>query len=37
MIAKLLEVKGKKPGKNVQLGEEDIKHLCTTARELFIS
>ena len=37
MIAKLLEVRGKKPGKNVTLNEEDIKHLCTKSRELFIS
>ena len=37
MINKLLEVRGKKPGKNVQLSEEDIKHLCTKAREIFIS
>ena len=37
MISKLLEVRGKKPGKNVQLSEEDIKHLCTKSREIFIS
>ena len=37
MITKLLEVRGKKPGKNVQLSEDDIKHLCTKSRELFIS
>ena len=37
MINKLLEVRGKKPGKNVTLNEEDIKHLCTKSRELFIS
>ena len=37
MITKLLEVRGKKPGKNVQLSEEDIKHLCQRSRELFIS
>jgi len=37
MITKLLEVRGKKPGKNVQLSEDDIKHLCTRSRELFIS
>ena len=35
MIAKLLEVRGKKPGKNVQLSEDDIKYLCTKAREIF--
>ena len=37
MISKLLEVRGKKPGKNVTLNEEDIKYLCTKSRELFIS
>ena len=37
MIAKLLEVRGKKPGKNVSLSEDDIKHLCTKSREIFIS
>ena len=36
MITKLLEVRGKKPGKNVQLSEDDIKHLCLKAREIFI-
>ena len=37
MITKLLEVRGKKPGKNVQLSEEDIKYLCTKSRELFMN
>ena len=37
MITKLLEVRGKKPGKNVQLSEDDIKYLCTKSREIFIS
>ena len=37
MIAKLLEVRGKKPGKNIQFSEEDIKHLCVKSREVFIS
>ena len=37
MITKLLEVRGKKPGKNVALTEDDIKHLCTQSRQLFIS
>ena len=35
MITKLLEVRGKKPGKNVQLSEEDIKYICQTSREWF--
>jgi len=37
MITKLLEVRGKKPGKNVQLSEDEIKYLCTKTREIFIS
>ena len=37
MITKLLEVRGKKPGKNVNLTEDEIKHLCTKSREIFIS
>ena len=36
MIVKLLEVRGKKPGKTVNLSEDDIKHLCTKSREIFI-
>ena len=36
MISKLLEVRGKKPGKQVQLSEEDLKHLCMKSREIFI-
>ena len=37
MITKLLEVRGKKPGKQVNLTEDEIKYLCTTSREIFIS
>ena len=37
MITKLLECRGKKPGKNVNLTEDEIKHLCTKSREIFIS
>ena len=37
MITKLLEVRGKKPGKNVQLSEDDIKYLCTKSREIFMN
>lgn len=37
MIAKLLEVRGKKPGKSIQLAEEDVKYICTKSRDLFIS
>lgn len=37
IIEKLLEVKGCKTGKNVNLSENDIKNLCNKAREIFIS
>jgi len=37
MINKLLEVRGKKPGKAVNLTEDELKHLCTKSREIFIS
>jgi serine/threonine-protein phosphatase PP1 catalytic subunit len=37
VIVKLLEVRGKKPGKQVNLSEEDLKYLCTKAREIFLS
>ena len=37
MINKLLEVRGKKPGKAVQLSEDELKYLCTKSREIFIS
>jgi len=37
IIDKLLEVKGSKPGKQVNLAENDIKALCMAAREIFIS
>ena len=33
IIARLLEVKGARPGKNVQLAENEIKGLCLKARE----
>lgn len=36
MLHKLLEVRGKKPGKNIQLSEDDIKYLCMKSREIFI-
>lgn len=36
-ISKLLEVKGSKPGKQVNLAENEIKALCMAAREIFIS
>ena len=37
IIDKLLSVKGSKPGKEVKLTEIEIKGLCTTAREIFLS
>lgn len=32
-----LSVRGGRPGKQVQLGENEIKFLCTSAREIFIN
>lgn len=37
IIDRLLEVRGNRPGKQVQLLESEIRHLCTKAREIFIS
>ncbi|KAJ7293644.1 Metallo-dependent phosphatase-like protein [Mycena rebaudengoi] len=37
VIDKLLEVRGNRPGKPVQLQEYEIKYLCTKAREIFIN
>lgn len=37
IIHKLLEVRGSKPGKQVNLSENEIKGLCLKAREIFIS
>ncbi|KAG9293360.1 hypothetical protein G9A89_007606 [Geosiphon pyriformis] len=37
VIERLLEVRGCRPGKQVQLQEYEIKFLCTRAREIFIS
>ena len=37
LIVKLIEVKGKKPGRQVQLLEDDLKYLCTKSREIFLS
>jgi len=37
IIHRLLEVRGSRPGKLVQLKETEICHLCTKAREIFIS
>ena len=37
IIDRLLEVRGSRPGKPVQLLEAEIRHLCQKAREIFIS
>jgi len=37
IIEKLLEVKDKKPGRQVNLTENEIRGLCLKAREIFIS
>ncbi|KAG9313568.1 Metallo-dependent phosphatase-like protein, partial [Chiua virens] len=37
VIDRLLEVRGNRPGKPVQLQEYEIKYLCTKAREIFIN
>ncbi|XP_018423503.1 PREDICTED: serine/threonine-protein phosphatase alpha-2 isoform-like [Nanorana parkeri] len=37
IIQRLLEVKGCRPGKNVQLSENEIRGLCLKSREIFLS
>jgi len=37
IITKLLQVKGSRPGKEVQLKEEDIRNLCFKSRAIFTS
>ena len=37
IIERLLEVRGSRSGKQVQLLEAEIRYLCTKAREIFIS
>mmetsp|Transcript_58119 Transcript_58119/g.126232 ORF Transcript_58119/g.126232 Transcript_58119/m.126232 type:complete len:325 (-) Transcript_58119:207-1181(-) len=37
LITKLLEVRGSRPGKQVNLAEAEIRWLCTSAREVFMS
>lgn len=36
IVNRLLEVRGSRPGKQVQLAENEIRYLCTKAREIFI-
>lgn len=37
VIDKLLEVRGSKPGRQVQLTEQEIKSLCIQSRDIFIN
>uniref|UniRef100_A0A8R7VGH2 Serine/threonine-protein phosphatase n=1 Tax=Triticum urartu TaxID=4572 RepID=A0A8R7VGH2_TRIUA len=37
IIARLLEVKSLKPGKNAQLSESEIKQLCAASKEIFLA
>ena len=37
VIDRLLEVRGSRPGKQLELLEAEIRYLCTKAREIFIS
>lgn len=37
IIEKLLEVRGSRPGKQVNLSEQEIRNLCTKAREIFMN
>ncbi|KAJ3103936.1 Serine/threonine-protein phosphatase pp1 [Phlyctochytrium planicorne] len=37
IIERLLEVRGSRPGKQVQLAEHEIRFLCTKSREIFIN
>lgn len=36
IVNRLLEVRGSRPGKQVDLAESEIRFLCTKAREIFI-
>lgn len=37
IIERLLDVRNGRPGKNVQLSENEIRALCVTAKEIFMS
>lgn len=37
VILRLLEVRGSRPGRNVNLSEEEIKFLCNKSREVFMN
>ena len=37
MITRLLEVRGGRPGKTVQMTESEVRALCVKSREIFLS
>ena len=37
MISRLLEVRGGRPGKTVQMTEAEVRALCVKSREIFLS
>ena len=37
MITRLLEVRGGRPGKTVQMTEAEVRALCVKSREIFLS
>lgn len=37
VIDRLLEVRAGRPGRQVQLSEQEVKQLCLTAKEIFMS
>ena len=37
MITRLLEVRGGRPGKTVQMTETEVRALCNKSREIFLS
>ena len=37
IIDRLLEVRAGRPGRQVQLSEQEVKQLCLTAKEIFMS
>jgi hypothetical protein len=37
VISRLLEVKNSRPGKNVNLTEQEVRNICHKAREVFMS
>lgn len=37
IIERLLEARGNRPGKQIQLAENEIRQLCVKSREIFIN